>query len=115
MANEPALAEATADLKLTRLIDAPRDLVFAVWTEAEHFAQWFGPHEVEVPFCKIEPRAGGRIHFCHRHGGTEIWVKGDYREFVAPERLVFALGLSMPRAARPRIRCFRIGRSTPSS
>jgi uncharacterized protein YndB with AHSA1/START domain len=88
---EAALDEAAGDLEFTRLIDAPRDLVFAVWTEAKHFAQWFGPHEVEVPFCKIEPRPGGLIHFCHRLRGLEIWVKGVYREFVAGERLVFEL------------------------
>jgi uncharacterized protein YndB with AHSA1/START domain len=92
MANEPAQTEDTADLNFTRIVGAPRDLVFKVWTEAEHFAQWFGPHEVAIPFCQIDPRPGGALHFCHRVAdGTEIWVKGTYREVVAPERLVFVL------------------------
>jgi len=61
--------------------------------DAEHFAQWFGPREVAIPFCRIDPRPGGGLHFCHRLGdGTEVWVKGVYRELVAPQRLVFALG-----------------------
>jgi uncharacterized protein YndB with AHSA1/START domain len=92
MASEAALGEAANTLEFTRLIDAPRALVFEVWTESKHFARWFGPHEVDVPFCKIEPKPGGLIHFCHRRRGMEIWVKGAYREFVARERLVFELG-----------------------
>ena len=92
MANETALGEAAGDLEFSRLIDAPRDLLFEVWTEAKHFAQWFGPREVEVPFCEIEPWPGGLIHFCHRHRGMEIWIKGAYREFVTGKRLVFELG-----------------------
>jgi uncharacterized protein YndB with AHSA1/START domain len=91
MASEAALGEAANTLEFTRVIDAPRALVFEVWTESKHFAQWFGPHEVEVPFCKIEPKPGGVIHFCHRLRGMEILIKGAYREFVARERLVFEL------------------------
>ncbi len=90
MASERVQTKAT-DLELSRVIDAPRELVFKLWTETEHFKQWFGPHGVEVPFCRIEPRPGGILHFCHRLRGIEIWVKGEYREFVPPERLVFAL------------------------
>ena len=48
--------------------------------------------EVAIPFCRIDPRPGGTLHFCHRLGdGTEVWVKGAYRELVVPERLVPAL------------------------
>jgi uncharacterized protein YndB with AHSA1/START domain len=98
MANEPTKTgpdkpAAAEELHLTRTVDAPRDVLFKVWIEADHFAQWFGPHGVEVPFCKIDARPGGVLHFCHRRSdGTEVWVKGAYREVVAPERLVFDLG-----------------------
>jgi uncharacterized protein YndB with AHSA1/START domain len=93
MANELANTEDAAELVLSRTVDAPRDVLFKVWIEAEHFAQWFGPRDVEVPFCKIDPRPGGILHFCHRRrDGTEVWLKGAYREVVAPERLVFSLG-----------------------
>jgi uncharacterized protein YndB with AHSA1/START domain len=82
---------AHADLNFSRVIDAPREVVFKVWTDAKHFAQWFGPRQVALPFCRIDPRPGGELHFCHRLGdGTQIWVKGVYREFVVPERLVFS-------------------------
>jgi uncharacterized protein YndB with AHSA1/START domain len=97
MANERTkTATKTADaseLNFSRVVDAPRELVYSVWTEPEHFAQWFGPHAVAVPFCRIDPRPGGELHFCHRLAdGPEIWIKGIYREVVAPQRLVFALG-----------------------
>ena len=82
-----------SELNFSRIIDAPRELVFRVWTEAKHFAQWFAPHAVAISFCRIDPRAGGELHFCHRlDDGMEVWVKGVYREVVAPQRLVFALG-----------------------
>ena len=91
MANNAGPAEEIA-LDFSRTIDAPRGLVFKVWTETEHFAQWFGPRNVDIPFCRIDARQGGALHFCHRLGdGTEVWLKGFYREFVAPERLVFEL------------------------
>lgn len=92
MKNEFTRPAAAADLNLSRRVDAPRELVFRVWTEAEHFAQWFAPRRVDIPFCRIDPRPDGAIHFCHRtQDGIEVWVKGIYREFVAPERLVFSL------------------------
>ena|SRR5258708_470929 len=93
MANEPTKAELADELHISRTVDAPRDVLFKVWIEPEHFAQWFGPRDVELPFCKIDPRPGGIMHFCHRtRDGIEVWVKGAYREVVAPERLVFSLG-----------------------
>jgi uncharacterized protein YndB with AHSA1/START domain len=90
MANDLTRTEDAADLSFSRIIDARRDVLFNVWTQAEHLAQWFGPRQAALPFCKIDPRPGGALHFCHRLGdGTEVWVKGVYREFIPPERLVF--------------------------
>jgi len=90
--NEFTSPEGATDLKFSRLVDAPREFLFRVWTQAEHFAQWFAPRRIDISFCRIDPRPDGAIHFCHRtQDGMEIWVKGIYREFVAPERLVFSL------------------------
>ena len=84
MASELTGIEDAADLSFSRVIDAPREVLFNVWTDAEHFAQWFGPRHAVLPFCRIDPRPGGALHFCHRlRDGTEVWVKGTYREFVA--------------------------------
>lgn len=103
MPGERVLTEALGDLQLTRLIDAPRAVVFEVWTQAEHLAQWFGPRQVDLPVCTVDARPGGTLHFCHRVGdGTEVWVKGEYREVVPPERLVFSMWFS-DRQGRPGV------------
>jgi uncharacterized protein YndB with AHSA1/START domain len=92
MANETIRTADATEVNFSRVIDAPREILFNVWTDAEHFARWFGPRDVTLPFCRIDPRPGGVVHFCHRlRDGMEVWVKGVYREFVAPERLVFTL------------------------
>jgi uncharacterized protein YndB with AHSA1/START domain len=74
----------------TRVFAAPRQLVFEVWTVAEHFARWFGPDDVEVLSCEIDARPGGSLRFTHRFGdGTTLYVAGTFREVVACERLDF--------------------------
>ena len=74
---------------LTRVFDAPRRLVFEAWTRPEALAQWFGPRGFTVPSCETDPRAGGFFRLCMRApDGKNYWVRGAYREIVAPERLV---------------------------
>jgi uncharacterized protein YndB with AHSA1/START domain len=76
-------------LVITRVFDAPRDLVFKAWTDPEHFVRWWGPKGFTVPFCKIDLRPGGVMHFCMRSPeGQDIWNKGVFREVVEPERIV---------------------------
>ena len=80
------------DLVITRDFGAPRELVFRAWTEAEHFARWFGPRGATLPFCRLDARPGGRLHYRHHFQGGEmddVWVAGFYREVVAPERVSF--------------------------
>lgn len=77
-------------LILTRVLDAPRALVFKVWTRPEHIIRWWGPKEFTVPFCVMDFRPGGAYRFCMRSPeGVDHWVWGVYREIVDPERLVF--------------------------
>jgi uncharacterized protein YndB with AHSA1/START domain len=76
-------------LVITRLFDAPRHIVFKAWTEPEHFARWFSPKDSTMPFCKMDVRAGGVLHFCHLHGHEKVWVKGTYHEVADPERIGF--------------------------
>ena len=77
-------------LVLTRLLDAPRSLVFSVWTRPEHLVRWWGPKDFTLPHCQADFRVGGAYRFCMRSPeGTDHWVSGVYREIVEPERIVF--------------------------
>jgi len=86
------VAESTG-ITITRLFDAPREQVWREWTEPERFADWFGGSESEVPLASVsmDVRPGGswRLTMFAEPGRREIKWKGEYREVVAPERLVF--------------------------
>ncbi|HWG85051.1 MAG TPA: SRPBCC domain-containing protein [Deinococcales bacterium] len=81
-------------LTISREFAAPRDLVFRAWTQAEHFARWFGPHGSAVKDCVLDARAGGTIHFRHEGGSAEVWVGGTFLEVTPPERIRFEWYLS---------------------
>jgi uncharacterized protein YndB with AHSA1/START domain len=75
----------------TRFFDAPRERVFEAWTRAEHLVHWFGPKSFTVHSCEADARPGGVFRLCMRSpDGKDYWVRGAYREVVAPERLVIA-------------------------
>jgi uncharacterized protein YndB with AHSA1/START domain len=79
---------------ITRIFDAPRSRVFEAWTRAEHLAQWFGPRGFRITDCECDARPGGILRLCMRSPrGEAYWVRGVYREVVAPERLVIACTL----------------------
>jgi uncharacterized protein YndB with AHSA1/START domain len=81
---------ATGDLEITRVFDAPRELVFKMWTDPKHVAQWWGPGGFTNPVCELDLRPGGAI-LIHMRGpdGTVYPMAGAYREIAEPERLVF--------------------------
>jgi uncharacterized protein YndB with AHSA1/START domain len=78
------------ELNFTRVVDAPRELVFKVWTDPKHVARWWGPHHFTNPRCKWDARPGGAI-LVHMRGpdGTVYPMTGAFHEVVPPERLVF--------------------------
>jgi uncharacterized protein YndB with AHSA1/START domain len=74
---------------VSRVFDAPRERVFAAWTQAEHLAHWFGPRGFHIHSCEADARPGGVFRLCLRSPeGTDYWVRGSYVEVDAPERLV---------------------------
>jgi uncharacterized protein YndB with AHSA1/START domain len=78
------------ELAITRVFDAPRGLVFKVWTQPEHLVRWWGPRGFTTPSCRMDVRPGGPYRTCIRSpDGKEHWMRGAYREIVEPERLVF--------------------------
>jgi uncharacterized protein YndB with AHSA1/START domain len=78
-----------AELVITRVFDAPRELVFKAWTEPERLKRWWGPKGSTTPYCEIDLRPGGVMNHCMRSpDGRDIWGKGVFREIVVPERIV---------------------------
>jgi uncharacterized protein YndB with AHSA1/START domain len=82
-------------ITITRVFDAPRERVWEEWTEPERFADWFGGPESEVPLTSVsmDVRPGGawRLTMFAAPGRREIQWKGEYREVIEPERLVFTV------------------------
>jgi uncharacterized protein YndB with AHSA1/START domain len=78
------------DLVITRVFDAPRELVFKTWTETKHMAQWWGPNGFTNPVCELDLRPGGliRIHM-RAPNGIVYPMTGVFEEIIVPERLVF--------------------------
>ncbi|MDB6113273.1 MAG: hypothetical protein JWQ62_218 [Lacunisphaera sp.] len=75
---------------ISREFDAPRALMWKVWTEREHFTNWFGPKGVTVSVAKFDLRPGGMIHYSMTSpDGKEMWGKAVYREILPPEKLVW--------------------------
>ncbi len=88
--NDPVNALLDRPFVITRTIDAPRALMFRVWTEPEHLMRWWGPKGFKMLRCKIDLRPGGFFHYGMRSpDGSDMWGKWIFREIVAPERLVF--------------------------
>jgi uncharacterized protein YndB with AHSA1/START domain len=85
------------ELVITRVIDAPRSLVFKAWTQPEHIARWWGPQDFTTIYCEMDIRVGGAYRFGMRSPqGTERWKRGVYREIVEPERIVFTFTWENP-------------------
>jgi uncharacterized protein YndB with AHSA1/START domain len=77
-------------LTLTRVLDAPREMVFAAWVDPDQAAQWWGPRGFTSVSCTMDVRVGGAWRRVMRSpDGTEYRARGVYREIAAPERLVF--------------------------
>jgi uncharacterized protein YndB with AHSA1/START domain len=87
--SSPARQPEEQELVITRVFDAPRELVFKSWTEPERLMRWWGPKGFTSPVCKIDLRPGGVFHNCMRSPeGKDYWSQGVYREIVKPERIV---------------------------
>ncbi|CAG7629288.1 SRPBCC domain-containing protein [Paenibacillus allorhizosphaerae] len=97
MANQMITKVEGSVLVLERVFNAPRELVFKAFSEAEHLKHWWGPRGWEIPVCNVDFRPGGVWHYCMKcvdknqgdFYGMESWGKGVYEEIVAPEKIVY--------------------------
>ena len=73
------------ELVITRVFDAPRDLVWQAWTDPEMLKHWWGPEGFILPFLDIEMKEGGAWRACMRGpDGTNYWQHGVTLEIVPP-------------------------------
>lgn len=85
-------------LKIERTFHAPIDLIWAMWTEAEHFANWYGPMGAKIPHAEMDVRVGGRRRVTMAidtpRGPVEMYFIGEYREVNPKTRLVYTEALA---------------------
>jgi len=83
---------------IERLLDAPVETVWKMWTEAEHFAAWYGPTGATIPVATMDVRVGGTRLVCMEmqspSGTVQMWFTGEYRDIVENKRLVYTESLS---------------------
>ncbi len=87
------------ELQITRVFDAPRELVWKVLTDSEHMKHWAGPRQFEARHIENDPRPGGKWRLCLHTDGFDVgdgelkkfdlWQGGENLEVVEPERLVY--------------------------
>lgn len=91
---------------IVRVFDAPRELVYKAWTEAERFATWFGEHGSTIPLDKVsmDARPGGAWHATMIYGPdrVELSFSGRFLEVVEPERVVMTITDTSDPDAEPR-------------
>ena len=98
MSSTPSFTDPTTwaldrEIVLVRVLDATRDAVFAAWTDADAFCQWFGPEGYTCTVRQMEVRPGGRARFdMTSPDGTRYTNRFDYLELVPGERMVFDHG-----------------------
>lgn len=76
---------------IERVFEAPVDLVWQMWTNPEHFKNWYGPTGFTVPVAEMDVRVGGKQLVCMASpdGSMKMWTTGEYTEVVPNERLVY--------------------------
>ncbi len=86
------MTQNTERMVITRVFDAPRELVWKAWTDPKYVMQWWGPKEFTAPVCKIDFRVGGKFLCCMRTpDGQEFWNGGEYHEIVPYEKIVSSM------------------------
>ncbi|MGG1552902.1 SRPBCC family protein [Paenibacillus ferrarius] len=89
-ANEAEQNAQDAEFVITRIFNAPRELVFQLWTQPEHLANWWGPTGMALSVLACEVRPDGFFHFrMSSPDGHNMWAKFVYREVKAPDTLVY--------------------------
>jgi uncharacterized protein YndB with AHSA1/START domain len=93
--NTPTKDAADRELVITRVFDAPRELLWKAWTEPERLKFWWAPKGSTWVSGTLDLRPGGLFHYCVRpRDSADIWGKLRYHEIAPPERLEFIVSFS---------------------
>jgi uncharacterized protein YndB with AHSA1/START domain len=84
-------------LVFDRVFDAPREIVFAMWTHPKHLIRWFGPRGHSLTVCELDLRIGGSWRFCMNQGAQDTWVWGTYHAIEEPSKLAFSYSMEWHR------------------
>lgn len=88
MTNAPSIGH---EVRLSRVISAPRELVFRAWTERDMLQRWYAPHGCTLELVRMDVRVNGGFHHGIRGPAhTDCWIVGTFLEVVPPERLVYS-------------------------
>jgi len=81
---------------IERIFDASVDLIWQMWTQPDHFKEWYGPEGFTVPVAEMDVRVGGKRLVCLESpdGSMKMWMTGEYVEVVSNERLVYTDSMS---------------------
>lgn len=90
--NATAGSTANREVIISRLLNAPRELVFTVWTQPEHLEKWWGPNGFTTTLQNMDVRVGGKLEFMMFGMGLAFPNVIVYKEVVKPERLVYSHG-----------------------
>ena len=88
----PADQDPGLDLKLERVLNAPRELIFSLWSQPEHLRRWWGPADCALAHAEFDFRIGGRYRCCLQYPERNYWMRGVYRDIREAERIVFTHG-----------------------
>ncbi len=90
--------QASNDVVIERTFEAPRHLVWQMWTDPEHFKVWYGPNGASIPVADMDVRVGGERRLCTEFetadGRRRVWFTGEYVEVTENHRLVYTEAMS---------------------
>ena len=85
----------TERMVVTRIFDAPRELLWKAWTDPKYVMQWWGPKGFTAPACEMDFRVGGKSLYCMKSpDGQEFWNAVKYHEIVPHEKIVSSMYFS---------------------
>lgn len=96
-------------MSITRVFEAPRELVWKAWTDPKYIMQWWGPKGFTAPVCQMDFRVGGKLLCCMRApDGQEFWNVVEYHEIVPHEKIVSSMYFSDPQGNKVQAEAYGI-------